>query len=157
MVKKYNLPSDYLSQEKIPGFYPAKDEQHFFANSISTVEEPLLMEERFNLSETKVLFDFLQFNQAEVAEVFEIDPSTLVRWKKEDKLLSRLLTKTIKDMDKIIAKGIRIFGNEVNFLNWMNTTNEALGNQKPIDLMRNPNGLEWIDQALDALSWGNIF
>ncbi|MFD2200515.1 antitoxin Xre/MbcA/ParS toxin-binding domain-containing protein [Shivajiella indica] len=157
MVKKYNLPGNYLFQKDIPGFYPPIEDQYFFAAKITTVEEPLIMEEQFNLSEAKVLFDYLHFNQADVAEVLEIDPSTLVRWKKEDKLLSRLLTKTIKDMDKIIAKGIRIFGSEVNFLHWLNTSNEALGNQKPIDMMRNPNGLEWIDQALDALSWGNVF
>lgn len=116
----------------------------------------MLIEEQFNLSETKELFDYLQFSQAEVAEVFEIDPSTLVRWKKEDRLLSRLLTKSIKDMDKIIAKGIRIFGTEALFQDWLQTTNEALGNQRPIDLMRSPYGVERINQALEAMSWGNI-
>lgn len=116
----------------------------------------MLKEEQFHLSETKELFDYLQFSQAEVAEVFEIDPSTLVRWKKEDRLLSRLLTKSIKDMDKIIAKGIRIFGTEALFQDWLQTTNEALGNQRPIDLMRSPYSVERIDQALEAMSWGNI-
>lgn len=157
MNKKYKLPGNYVSLENTAGFYPALDEQYFFAPKMSAVEEPLLLEDQFNLSETKVLFDYLKFSQAEISEVLEIDPSTLVRWKKEDRLLSRLLTKNIKDMDKIIAKGVRVFGSEVYFQNWLNTINEALGNQKPIELMRSPYGMELIDQALDALSWGNVF
>lgn len=156
MAKQYKLPSHYNSEKPISGFFSPLEEQYFFSPKVSKVEEPMLMEEQFHLSETKELFDYLQFSQAEVAEVLEIDPSTLVRWKKEDRRLSRLLTKTIKDMDKIIAKGIRIFGTEVLFQDWLHTTNESLGNQRPIDLMRNPYGAERIEEALEAMSWGNI-
>lgn len=156
MAKRYILPKPYTYYSEFSGFSPILEEQYFFVSPLSEVEEPSLSEKPFHLSETKVLFDYLQFSQAEVAEVFEVDPSTLVRWKKEDKLLSRLLTKTIKDMDKIIAKGIRVFGTEVLFQDWLHTTNESLANQRPIDLMRNPYGVERIEEALEAMSWGNI-
>jgi putative toxin-antitoxin system antitoxin component (TIGR02293 family) len=156
MAKRYALPKNYASLSGSSGFSPSLEEQYFFVPPLSTVEEPSLLEKSFQLSETKVLFDYLQFSQAEVAEVLEIDPSTLVRWKKEDRILSRLLTKAIRDMDKIIAKGVRIFGSEALFLDWLHTQNEALGQQKPIDLMRSPYGVEQVDAGLEAISWGNF-
>jgi len=156
MTKRYILPKNYASSSDVSGFSPSLEEQYFFVPPLSTVEEPSLLEKPFHLSETKVLFDYLQFSQAEVAEVLEVDPSTLVRWKKEDRLLSRLLTKAIKDMDKIIAKGVRIFGTEALFQNWLHTPNEAFGHQKPVDLMRSPYGVEQVDEVLEAISWGNF-
>ncbi|PSL04385.1 antitoxin Xre/MbcA/ParS toxin-binding domain-containing protein [Cecembia rubra] len=156
MAKQYKLPQNYADKNTASGFFPPLEEQYYFSPKVSKVEEPMLIKEQFHLSETKELFDYLQFSQAEVAEVLEIDPSTLVRWKKEDKQLSRLLTKTIKDMDKIVAKGIRVFGTEALLQDWLYTTNESLGNQRPIDLMRNPYGVERIEEALEAMSWGNI-
>lgn len=156
MAKQYKLPQDYADKNTVSGFFPPLEEQYFFSAKLSSVKESMLIEKQFNLSETKELFNFLQFSQAEIAEVLEIDPSTLVRWKKEDRILSRLLTKSIKDMDKIIAKGVRIFGTEALFQDWLHTTNESLGSQRPIDLMRSPYGMERIDEALEAMSWGNI-
>jgi len=34
--------------------------------------------------------------------------------------------------------------------------NEALGQQKPIDLFKNPYQIAQVDQALESLSWGNV-
>jgi putative toxin-antitoxin system antitoxin component (TIGR02293 family) len=131
--------------------------QYFFKTPTDRVSEPNPnVEAMMSFSETKVLFDYLDYSQHEVAEVMEVDPSTLFRWKKEDKLLTRLLTKTIMDMDKIIAKGVRIFGTEALFSKWLHTSNLALGHKKPADLMRDPYGLELVDQALEAMSWGSF-
>lgn len=136
-----------------PGF----GSYYFFHESDSRVEEEeALYEVPLVFGDTKPLFDFLAYSQADIAEVMEVDPSTLFRWKKEDKKLTKLLTKALKDMDKIIAKGIRIFGSEARFSDWLHTSNFALGDQKPADLMKNPYGMEKVDEALEAISWGNI-
>ncbi len=130
---------------------------HFFHEPESRIEEAsAVYEHPLGFADTKPLFDYLGFSQADIAEVLEVDPSTLFRWKKEDKKLTKLLTKALMDMDKIIAKGIRIFGSEANFSTWLHTSNYAMGDQKPSDLMKDPYGLERVDEALEALSWGNI-
>ena len=140
--------------DRVPIIPPA---QYFFSHSDS-----MLMEERgtynktVNFKSTQPLFDFLGFNQQDVAEMMEVDPSTLFRWRKEDKKLNKLLTKAILDMDKLIAKGIRIFGSEENFSEWLHTVNYSLGDQKPFELMKDPYGVELLDDALEALSWGNV-
>jgi len=149
-IKKRNTENGFLELD-IPEI------QYFFKIPTDRVGEPNPhLNDVISFSEIKVLFDFLDFSQHEVAEVMEVDPSTLFRWKKEDKVLTRLLTKTIMDMDKIIAKGVRIFGTEALFSEWLHTSNHSLGNKKPADAMRDPYGLQLVDQALEAMSWGSF-
>lgn len=157
--KKYSFPTNAADRYIASSFQEDRGDQYFFKlkDGISSVAEPPAFEERLYLSETKVLFDYFQYTQAEIAELMEVDPSTLVRWKKEDRLLTKLLTKSIKDMDKIVAKGIRIFGTEKLFSTWLHTINEALGAQKPVDILLHPRGIDLVDQALDAMSWGAVF
>ncbi len=130
---------------------------HFFQNSPSVVTEP---RESYgavlDFHETGKFFDFLDFTTSDIAEVMEIDPSTLFRWKKEDRKLSKALTKNLLEMDQIIAKGIRIFGSEDLLSQWLHTPNSALGDQKPAHLLKNPYQITLVDQALEAISWGNI-
>ena len=120
------------------------------------MEEISLYGKTIDFNTTQPLFDFLGFSQQDIAEMMEVDPSTLFRWKKEDKKLNKLLTKAILDMDKLVAKGVRIFGSEENFSEWLHASNYSLGDQKPLELMKDPYGLELLDNALEAISWGNI-
>lgn len=62
----------------------------------------------------------------------------------------------MNDINHIITKGIRIFGSEENFKEWLNTTNYVLGDRKPIDLLKDPHGIDLVDNAIEALSWGNV-
>ncbi|WP_075350034.1 antitoxin Xre/MbcA/ParS toxin-binding domain-containing protein [Algoriphagus marinus] len=130
---------------------------HFFNDSPIVANEPeLLYGEVLDFKDTSVLFDFLEFTQADISELLEVDPSTLFRWKKDEKKLSKVLTKNILDMDKVIAKGIRIFGSEQALADWLQTSNSSLGNQKPAQVLKNPYGIELVDQAMEAMSWGAI-
>ena len=155
MAVKYSIKK--LSSEYHPAILDIQELQYFFKTPTDRVSEPNpYLDGTMSFSETKILFDFLDYSQHDVAEVMEVDPSTLFRWKKEDKTLTRILTKIIKDMDKVIAKGVRIFGTEALFSDWLHTSNHALAHKKPADLMRDPYGLELVDQALEAMSWGSF-
>lgn len=157
-LKSYKLPQEILEElrEKDSSLV---EEQYFLKSTeiFSSVSESDSLDDTIRLSEAKVVFEFLGFNQSDLSVFFEVDPSTLVRWKKEDKILTRLLSKAIKDMDKAIAKGVRIFGSEDNFSAWLQTENIALGHTKPAELMLKPKGLELVIHALDAISWGSVF
>jgi hypothetical protein len=131
---------------------------HFFRQSPSIVAE---QRERYgeavlDFHETSTLFDFLNFTSQDVAELLEVVPSTLFRWKKDDRKLTRAITKNLLEMDLIIAKGIRIFGSEELMAEWLHSTNAALSQQKPVDLLKNPYQIAKVDQALEAISWGTI-
>lgn len=130
---------------------------YFFQESPAVVNEPVeAYGASLDFKETSLLFDFLEYTQSDIADLLEVDPSTLFRWKKEDRKLTKVLTKNLLEMDQIIAKGIRIFGSEALLSDWLHTPNLSLGHQKPSVLLKNPYGIELVDQALEAISWGNI-
>lgn len=150
---KINLPGS-ASAHLETGVRP----YHFFTPQVMQFQEPREPHGGvvLDFQETGDFFDFLDFTTHDIAEVMEIDPSTLFRWKKEDRKLSKSLTKNLLEMDQIIAKGIRIFGSEALLSQWLQTPNLALNGQKPATLLKNPYQIAVVDQALEAISWGNI-
>lgn len=133
------------------------DSYYFFREAVSLVSEPAAVYElAVPFHDTGRLFDFLHFTQHDVSEALEVDPSTLSRWRKEDKKLTRVLTKNILDIDQVIAKGIRIFGSEEQLSKWFQVENASLSNQKPAALMKSPYGIARVDEAMEAMSWGAV-
>ncbi|WP_373516749.1 antitoxin Xre/MbcA/ParS toxin-binding domain-containing protein [Pricia sp.] len=100
------------------------------------------------------LIDFLGFRQKDLADFLHVDASTITRWKKNETEIGVLRTKIILDIDEIIAKGIRIFDGEADFKDWLAASNYALGDKRPIELLKDPYGTESVDEALEAISWG---
>lgn len=105
--------------------------------------------------EVEPVLDFLGYNQKEAATFLEVDPGTISRWKRSKTRIGQLRSKNLLDVDHIIAKGIRIFGSEESFREWLDTANHALGDVAPVELLKNPYGVEEVEEAVDALSWGN--
>jgi len=146
--------SGYRDTSDVPDLFAS---QYFFKAPGDRVSEPSAYREiSMSFADTKPLFEYLGYSQHEVAELMEVDPSTLSRWKKEDKILTRLLTKNIMDMDKIVFKGVRIFGSEALFSGWLHTSNVSLGDRIPADMMRDPYGVELVEEALESMSWGSF-
>ena len=131
---------------------------HFCSHAPAIVAESQANygEAMLDFHETSLIFDYLDFNSQEIAELLEVDPSTLFRWKKEDRKLSRGISKSLLEIDLVLAKGIRTFGSEQKMSDWLQLPNEALGQQKPVDLLKNPYQIAQVDQALESLSWGNV-
>lgn len=100
------------------------------------------------------LIDFLGFRQKDLADFLHVDASTITRWKKNETEIGVLRAKIILDIDEIVAKGIRIFGGQPEFKDWLTSINYALGDKRPIDLLKDPYGTEAVDESLEAISWG---
>ncbi|CAD5252041.1 MULTISPECIES: antitoxin Xre/MbcA/ParS toxin-binding domain-containing protein [unclassified Imperialibacter] len=113
-------------------------------------KEPELVYERI-----KPMVQYLGYSQQELSGVLEVDPSTLFRWDKGDKTIGKMRSKAMYDIDHIIAKGVKVFGSEKQLKEWLQTINQALGNQKPIELIKSPYGIELVDNAMEAMLWGN--
>lgn len=112
--------------------------------------------EDFTYKDVEPMINFFDFNQRESAEFLEVDPATITRWKKNPKNIGRLRSKNLLDIDEIISKGIRIFGGEEALKEWLNTTNYALGDVAPIELLKDPYGVQLVDEAIEGLSWGSF-
>ena len=72
-------------------------EYHFFSHAPAIVAESQAKygEATLDFHETSLIFDYLDFNSQEIAELLEVDPSTLFRWKKEDRKLSKGISKSL--------------------------------------------------------------
>jgi len=100
------------------------------------------------------IIDFFGFHQKDLADFMHVDASTITRWKKNRTEIGVLRSKNILDIDEIIAKGVRIFGGESKFRDWLDSNNYALGDLKPVEMLKDPYGVEKVDEALEAISWG---
>ncbi len=111
----------------------------------------------YQFSEITPVLEFLGYNQGESSELLETNPSTFSRWKNSDKPvgIGKLRSKVVNDIDEIISKGIRIFGSEKLFQEWLNTTNYSLGDVRPVDLLKDVYAIGLVEESLDALSWGS--
>ncbi|WP_430966721.1 antitoxin Xre/MbcA/ParS toxin-binding domain-containing protein [Spongiimicrobium sp. 2-473A-2-J] len=120
---------------------------------------PVLKKERptYKYNQIKPLLNFLGYNQGDSSELLETNASTLSRWKNSDKPvdIGKLRSKIVLDIDEIISKGVRVFGNEQLFQDWLNTSNSSLGDVKPVDLLKDIYSIELVEDAIDALSWGS--
>ncbi len=111
----------------------------------------------FNYSEILPLLKYLGYTQEESSELLETNSSTISRWKNSDKPvdIGRLRSKVVLDIDGIVSKGVGIFGNEELFQEWLNTSNYALGDVRPVELLKDVYSIELVEDALEALSWGS--
>lgn len=120
---------------------------------------PVLEEERktYQYNQISPLLNFLGYNQGDSSELLETNASTLSRWKNSSKPvdIGKLRSKIMLDIDEIISKGVRVFGSETLFQEWLNTTNHSLGDVKPVDLLKDVYSIELVEDAIDGLSWGS--
>lgn len=131
----------------------SEPKNYFLPESEPTVAaEPPMLDYR----KISPLVDYLGMSAQDMAAMLDVDRTTLIRWKKENKALGKLRSKVIYDMDHLIAKGVRVFGSESSFEEWLNLPNYALGDKKPLDLLKDPYGLEKVDDAIEAMMWGNM-
>lgn len=125
-----------------------QEEQYFFRNYAN-------FQKALSFYDIAPLISFLDYNQQDLAQFLDVNASTISRWNAQDSALGMLRSKNSVEVDKIIAKGVRIFGSETGFQAWLHAVNTALGDVRPRDLLKNPFEVDTVDNALEALSWGS--
>ena len=131
-------------------------EESLRANTAHEAAVAYWRQESLPYQKARLVLDFLEFNQEESAYFLDVNPSTISRWKSNNGKLSKLSSKMVYNVNELIKKGIAIFGTEQQFLDWLMAPNHALGNVTPKKMIQDPNGLEYVDEALDALAWGAV-
>ena len=131
---------------------------YYLPNQADDLQKSIVNEPSADLKydQVKPIMEFFALSQHEIAELLEVDPSTLFRWGKNEKTIGKLRSKAMYELDEIIAKGVTLFGSEENFKKWLSSDNYSLGDRKPIELIKDPFGLELVDGAIEAMGWGNL-
>lgn len=99
--------------------------------------------------------NYLQLSQSRLAETAAVSESTVSRWSASSPIGKSASAQFIK-IDQLIAQGVELFGTEDAFHEWLTSTNLALGNVKPLDLLVDPVGLDMVEAAIDAMNHGNV-
>lgn len=56
----------------------------------------------------------------------------------------------------LLAKGVEAFGSEKLFKAWLNQTNIALGERKPMELLVSKKGTLQVEDLKEAMNYGNV-
>ena len=103
----------------------------------------------------KPLMAFLDLNTQKIADLTGVSQRTISRWT-ADSIIGVLPSKNLLKLDALVQKGIEVFGSEDSFKSWLQQPNMALGDEKPIDLLPTPYGTELVEDAIDAMEYGNV-
>jgi putative toxin-antitoxin system antitoxin component (TIGR02293 family) len=114
-----------------------------------------LIEAGLPSKEVEPIIKYLDLKVPEIAKAAAVSPSTVSRWR-EDTSIGSSGSNQFFRIDEVIRKGVDLFGGLEGFKGWLQSPNLALGNQIPSKLITSQIGVEMVDEALDALHYGNV-
>lgn len=94
------------------------------------------------------------FSMENWAEILNISTKTLQRIKTSQERFKPLQSEKIIEIAEVTKLGNEVFGDPDKFGLWLETPNFALGNLKPIDLLRNSYGKEMVMGELTRMEYG---
>lgn len=104
------------------------------------------------------LFDLIQdhtpFSENDWAGFLHISTKSLHRYKETDKHFKPIQSEKIIELAEVTSIGLEVFGNMEKFKLWLETPNYALGNLKPVELLKDSYGKEMVVGELTRINHG---
>ncbi|MFB2117579.1 antitoxin Xre/MbcA/ParS toxin-binding domain-containing protein [Parapedobacter sp. 2B3] len=94
------------------------------------------------------------FTESEWAAFLELSTKTLNRYKMENRYFKTLHSEKIMELAEVTREGLEIFGDAELFKQWLHTANYALGNKKPLELLKDSYGKELVLKELTHINHG---
>ena len=94
------------------------------------------------------------FSLPEWSSFLHLSERTLQRYKKEKKNFGPVYSEKILEITMLYKYGKDIFGDEKNFHAWLDSSNVALGNSSPKQLLDNNFGIEMVKDELGRIEHG---
>lgn len=98
--------------------------------------------------------DYTPFSEKEWSDFLDISTKSLQRYKQSPRKFKPIQSEKIIEMAEVTNIGLDVFGHMAKFKLWLNTPNFALGNLKPIDLLRDSYGKEMVIGELTRINYG---
>ncbi len=104
------------------------------------------------------LFDLIRnvtpFSEGDWAAILNISAKSLHRYKQDSKQFKPLQSEKIIEMAEVTNVGKEVFGDMEKFRLWLDTPNFALGNLKPMELLKDSYGKELVIGELTRINYG---
>jgi putative toxin-antitoxin system antitoxin component (TIGR02293 family) len=104
------------------------------------------------------LFDLISmntpFSEKDWADILDISTKSLLRYKQNDTTFKLTQSEKIMEMAEVTDLGLEVFGAMDKFKSWLDTPNFALGNVKPVELLKDSFGKELVVGELTRINYG---
>jgi putative toxin-antitoxin system antitoxin component (TIGR02293 family) len=99
------------------------------------------------------LMQYLELSPSELRWLMDMSQSTFQR-RKKSKLLTTAEGERLVQLYQLIQKGLEIFEDKEDFLDWFKSRNQALGDVKPMELLRSQLGMHEVSELLGRIEYG---
>jgi putative toxin-antitoxin system antitoxin component (TIGR02293 family) len=94
------------------------------------------------------------FSETDWAEFLDISTKSLQRYRQTSKQFKPIQSEKIIELAEVTNVGKEVFGSMEKFKLWLNTPNFALGNMKPMELLKDSYGKEMVLGELTRIEHG---
>ncbi len=101
------------------------------------------------------LANFLELSTAQMARLLPITERTIQRYSRSTRL-SRAVSDHLLEIARVVVRGVDVFEDKDRFLAWMQRSNVALGNRKPMDLVASKLGIDLVVDELGRVEHGLV-
>lgn len=155
---RQKLDKEIASLVKRPGidkkFLPSRKEltySAFLSNKMLMIQ---VIQEGVPYSFFDLIFHYSPFSENDWANILELSTKSLQRYKQAAKNFKPIQSEKIIEMAEVTNIGVDVFGSMEKFKRWLDTPNFALGNLKPIDLLKDSYGKEMVISELIRINYG---
>ena len=104
------------------------------------------------------LFDLIQhvtpFTEEDWAHYLDLSTKSLQRYKQSSRHFKPIQSEKIIEVAEVTNVGLDVFGSMEKFRLWLDTPNFALGNMKPMELLKDSYGKEMVIGELTRINHG---
>lgn len=123
----------------------------FFADKMLIIK---VIREGVPYSLFNLIQDFTPFSEADWAQFLDISTKSLQRYKQNEQHFKPIHSEKIIEMAEVTNAGLDVFGDVEKFRLWLDTPNFALGNLKPVELLKDSYGKEMVMGELVRINHG---
>ncbi|MCB9234382.1 MAG: DUF2384 domain-containing protein [Bacteroidia bacterium] len=103
----------------------------------------------------KTLKSITPFSESDWAEFLDISTKSLQRYQNERKhVFKSSQSEKIIELAEVAILGLEVFGSEEKFYRWLKTPSFAIGNMKPVELLKDSYGKEMVMNELNRIDQG---
>ncbi|MGF1638290.1 MAG: antitoxin Xre/MbcA/ParS toxin-binding domain-containing protein [Cyclobacteriaceae bacterium] len=113
------------------------------------------IENGLSYKEITAIIDYFEYTIPEIARAASVSSSTVSRWSPTSSIGIPGSNQFYK-MDQITRKGLELFGSLQALKSWLQQPCLALGNAIPAKMAISQVGIEMVEEALDAMHFGNV-